>query len=177
MPSEVVLASDVGADAVTVASCVMADPGWPHDVIERPEIRLADTVECTMAFSTFQVLRAGDGSIALTAVRTAGLTSDDRAGRPPTLSHTRNAVVACARSTGASLVNTTSRQFSPDCRLSRENIARTLLPKLLPNSVARTGTGTNGGCFGSRKVQIIRDILAPAVMGRDGLDRISRPVP
>jgi hypothetical protein len=58
-----------------------------------------------------------------------------------------------------------------------ENVPGTLLPNLLPNSVARDGTRTDRGRFRDRKSQTIRDVLGRLDTRRYGRDRISRPVP
>jgi len=66
---------------------------------------------------------------------------------------------------------------STDLSQGHENFPGTLLPNLLPNSVARDGTRTDRGQFRDRKSQTIRDALGCLDTRRGGQDRISRPVP
>jgi hypothetical protein len=58
-----------------------------------------------------------------------------------------------------------------------ENVPGTLLPNLLPNSVARDGTRTDRGRFRDRISQTVRDVSGCLDTRRDGRDRISRSVP
>jgi hypothetical protein len=68
----------------------------------------------------------------------------------------------------------------PDCLCARPigpvNRQCPLLPKLLPNSVARRGTETDGERYDTQEVLINRDVLGSTGMGRDGGDRISSAV-
>jgi hypothetical protein len=61
-------------------------------------------------------------------------------------------------------------------RLGTRTPGERLLPNLLPNSVARTGTETDKERFAGRKCQTVCDVPGGVRTRRYALDRIWRPV-
>src|SRR6516162_9719116 len=67
-------------------------------------------------------------------------------------------------------------QVATDLSRGHENVSGTLLPGLLPNSVARDGTRTDRRRFRDRKSQTIHRVLGCPDTRRDSHNRIWRPV-